>query len=603
MATDPTTSGGRGAGALDEARSAAKRGDFAGAATAARAVLERERRNVEAYRILAFALRRQGRHDDVVGLLSPSVDALPPDPQLRGELAMALHALGRVREAVPQYERAVGLSPGSAAGHFHLGRAHLDLFDPRRAIAAMTRALQLAPGTPEFEAGLGHALASAGRSDEALAHLDRALAGRPDWAEVHGARARVLFALGRYEEAVTASERALSLRPGIPQALAARVESLEILERYDEAEAAARSAIEAGVLTAEVAGPVARVAQRTGRVQEGIALLEGALARPGLSAAQRSVALLQLGALREAAGRFDDAFRAYEEGKSLMQTGFDPRSLVASTDEVLDAFAPGVMPTLPRATVRTGLPVFVLGMPRSGTTLVEQILSCHPDVHAAGELSTLSDFAAHLHEQEGWRERYPLDLARLTPALLDRLVEAYFGPHRAALAGKRRMTDKMPHNFAHLGLIALLFPDARVIHCTRDPMDTCFSCFATHLNVGQRFTTRLEDIGVFYRQYRRLMDHWRSVLDLPVLEVPYERVTADVDGWARRIVEFTGLPWDERCARPHESARVVLTASRTQVRQPVYRTAVARWRRFERHLAPLREALAPFLDDGAGARA
>ena len=238
----------------------------------------------------------------------------------------------------------------------------------------------------------------------------------------------------------------------------------------------------------------------------------------------------------------------------------------------------------------TDLPVFIIGMPRSGTSLVEQILSCHPQVHAAGELRNLM----HLGNDLGLGFQKPgpevcdssLDRARLTAASV-----SYLQSLRALAGDATRVTDKMPYNFERLGLIALLFPKARVIHCHRHPLDSCLSCYFLNFYRGNFQTCDLRHMGLYYRQYQRLMEHWRDVLDLAMLEVSYEAHVEDPEKTCREILAFLDLDWDPACLQFHKSERYVRTASRDQVNKPIYRTSVGRWKNYETHIGPLKEAL------------
>ena len=228
-------------------------------------------------------------------------------------------------------------------------------------------------------------------------------------------------------------------------------------------------------------------------------------------------------------------------------------------------------------------------MARSGTSLVEQIVASHPLARGAGELTKIADLITAFERTAG---PYPDSAAALDAKTSHRLATAYES-HLCRVAGGNaaRLTDKMPANFMHLGFIALLFPRARIVHCLRDPLDACLSIYFQRFRHGNDYAYDLADIGFFYRQYQRLMDHWRRVLPLAIHEVRYEDLVADPDGQVRALIEFLGLPWDEHCLVHHRSRRAVQTASAWQVRQPIYASAIGRWRHYEKHLGPLKQAL------------
>jgi hypothetical protein len=231
------------------------------------------------------------------------------------------------------------------------------------------------------------------------------------------------------------------------------------------------------------------------------------------------------------------------------------------------------------------MPIFVLGMPRSGTTLVEQILASHPQVHGAGELRALQRLVDGLGD-------YPAAATRLAPAELARLGESYLAQIRPLAGGRAHLVDKMPANFLHAGLIHLMLPGARIVHCRRDPVDTCLSCYTKLFSGEQMFAYDLRELGLFHRAYQTLMAHWRAVLPPDrFIEVDYEAVVENLEGEARRLVAFLGLPWDEACLGFHKTERPVRTASVNQVRQPIYRTSAGRWKAHAAHLEPLLSAL------------
>ena len=280
------------------------------------------------------------------------------------------------------------------------------------------------------------------------------------------------------------------------------------------------------------------------------------------------------------------AFAHLNSGNRLRRASFsyDVDADVARMDATAAAVGPELMGRHAGAGDPSDLPIFIVGMPRSGTTLIEQILASHPDVHGGGELTQLGALL-------GGAE-YPGLASRLTGERLAQLGRAYSEQIAALAPGRRRVTDKTPANFLHAGLIHLMAPNARIIHCVRDPRDTCLSCYTTLFASGQRFAYDLAELGTYYRGYAALMDHWRARLPPDrFTEVRYEDVVADLEGEARRLVAFCGLEWDDACLDFHTTRRQVRTASANQVRQPLYRRSVGRWERYADHLGPLTAAL------------
>ena len=239
-------------------------------------------------------------------------------------------------------------------------------------------------------------------------------------------------------------------------------------------------------------------------------------------------------------------------------------------------------------------PIFIVGMPRSGTSLVEQILASHPEVFGAGELPYIDHIALALGKHAEGTAAYPACLPNIPDSAFKGFAESYLKEALGAAGEAAVVTDKAPLNFRHLGLILLLFPKARIVHCRRDPLDTCLSCFFQNFAAGQDYSFDLRELGRFYRDYREMMSAWSEVLPAPVFDLVYEDLVADLEGVGRSLLSFCGLDWHPDCARFFETRRPVLTASRVQVRQPVYSSSVGKWRRYAAHLGPLVEALGPY---------
>jgi hypothetical protein len=237
------------------------------------------------------------------------------------------------------------------------------------------------------------------------------------------------------------------------------------------------------------------------------------------------------------------------------------------------------------------LPIFIVGMMRSGTTLAEQILASHPAVHGAGELHDMERLVTSMPGMLATTDEYPECAARIDAPTMAALAEDCLRTLRRLGGDALRVVDKMPFNYLRVGLIAALFPRARIIHCRRDPLDTCLSCYFQDFSGIHAFTLDLADLGCYYREYERLMAHWQAVLPARVFNLAYEDLTADLEGMSRRLLDFCGLPWDDRCLRFNESRRIVRTSSALQVRQPVYRSSVGKWKRYEAQLGPLIAAL------------
>ncbi len=297
--------------------------------------------------------------------------------------------------------------------------------------------------------------------------------------------------------------------------------------------------------------------------------------------------------LHDEGGDYDEAFHCFRAGNDLRKAGhrYQPEEESLFVDRLMASFNKELFGEKERIGNRSERPVFIVGMPRSGTTLVEQILASHPQVHGHGELEEMAELVRGLSERLGSRQPYPECVKTLDEITAGSLAEAHLAQLERHGCGVVRSIDKMPHNFLHLGLIALLFPRARLIHCLRDPLDTCLSCYFQDFGSRHRFSCDLEQLGRCYRNYQRLMAHWHATLPRPILDVPYEGLVHDQELWCRKLIDFLGLPWDERCLTYYKTERPVLTSSAWQVRQPIYTSSVGRWRHYAKHLGPLFSSL------------
>jgi tetratricopeptide (TPR) repeat protein len=416
-------------------------------------------------------------------------------------------------------------------------------------------ALALQPGLAAAHNNLANSLHALGRHDEAIAQYEAALAARPDNAAAASNLGTALRELGRLPEARRAFERAVALAPR----QAGFHLNLAEMKRF--------SAGDAQLAQMEDLAREAEALPREEQVE-----LQFALAKA-----------------RADLGDHAAAFGHLRRGNALKraETAYDERATLSLLARIGDVFTPELMRRKAGLGEASDVPVFIIGMPRSGTSLVEQILASHPALFGAGELT---DFTALASESV---EEFPEDVAAMEGEALRGLGARYLAGLVARAPRALRITDKLPANFLLAGLIHLALPQARIIHVRRDPVDTCWSCFATLFTQGQPFAYDLGELGRYYRAYDALMAQWRAVLPpAALLEVGYEDVIADLAGEARRIVAFCGLDWDEACLAFHRTERPVRTASAAQVRQPLYGSSIGRWRGYAAELGPLLDALA-----------
>jgi tetratricopeptide (TPR) repeat protein len=578
----------------------------------------------EALSNLGIALFEQDRFEEALALYERAVELKPDFVQAHSNRGNALQRLLRFAEAEPCYRRAIELEPTFPDAYNNLGTALRELKRPQEAESIYRKALVLRPNDPETLDNLALAVKDLERMDEAADLLRRALAIDARSDKIHLHYGTVLLDLGRVDEATAAAERALALNPRSHDAINligrvafdrgdldaaldhyrhALVLKPDLADAYnnignalkergalDEARQAFLTAVE---LDPRSTGVYLNLADSMKFTPDDphLAAMEALAAQTGgLSRTDR----LQLDfALGKAYGDIKQHRRSFEHllrgaaGKRAM-IQYDEKSELALFDSIERTFSAELVAAKSGGGDPSHLPIFVLGMPRSGTTLVEQILASHRKVHGAGELNTFNDVVLTVAGLNG----NPLAFPRFVPALdttaLHAIGARYVSLLRELSSSSEFVVDKMPSNYYFAGLIHLTLPSAKIIHTVRDPVDTCVSCFSKLFTTRQEHTYDLAELGRYYARYHRLMAHWRKVLpEGRMLDVRYEDVVADLEGAARRIIAHCGLPWDDRCLSFYETARPVRTASASQVRQPIYSSAVGRWRVYEEFLDPL----------------
>ena len=431
-----------------------------------------------------------------------------------------------------------------------------------------------------------------GRKHSAYAAFQAAVSLKPDLARAHEWLGQWHLREGMGEAAVSHSLKAVALAPHDASALTSHAFVLEAAGDLDAAWALVRNLVREGYTPPRALALYGRLAPQRRIVREALDLVERLVCGTVRPADRRSLHFTAA-ELCDRLGHYPRSFAHAREANRLARPGWDAARFAEEVEQLVAYFTPDRFRSLPRSENPSTLPVLVVGMPRSGTSLVEQIVASHPLAHGAGELDFLHGIRLGVVSMlEAREDRYPRCLDDLTVPQASGLAEVYLEPLKAtAPPDTLRITDKMPLNFMHLGLAALLLPGARVIHCRRNPMDTCLSCYMTHFTVGHEFSSDLADLGAFHKAYSRLMSHWVRTLPLPVHEVDYEALVRNPRKQIAAILRFLELPWDRGCLHFHEKRRFVTTASVVQVRRPMYRTSVGRWENYRHFLGPLERAL------------
>jgi tetratricopeptide (TPR) repeat protein len=491
---------------------------------------------------------------------------------------------GHFQEALGRYRRLLELKPGAKSLQTklaevleQLGISYYDQGRPDLASPLLNESISLSPKRETAHLHLGLVFKSLNQLDQAIIQYQQALAIAPSYVDALCNLGLAYRGLGQHSEAERYYLQALDIQPDSSEARACLADIQEWRGDFSSAYDLLKPRL--GSLTANTAIIFATVCLRRQTPEEALPIVLQCLNQQNLTVQERTHLFFKLGDLNDMLGNFDAAFESYKQANDVLRQPFAPDYWIQETSQVIATFDETMLEKFPRATIYSRLPIFIVGMPRSGTSLVEQILGSHPAVFAAGELPDLSSLAA----------RVPI---ALTQSWIDETAQAYLDRLQTLAPQVRHITDKQPTNYLYLWLVALAFPGARIIHCTRDPFDTCLSCYFQNFNTRQLYAGDLHHLGVVYRQYERLMSHWQSVLDLQILSVCYEDLVADLETNSRQILNFLELEWHPDCLEFYRNKRIVNTASYDQVRRPIYSRSVGRAQRdYGQHLGSLARAL------------
>lgn len=538
--------------------------------------------------------RARKQVDEAMDWYRKAIAANPNYVESLSNLGAVLLEDERAGEAVAPLEQALRINPNHAEALCNLGmvRNALDQYDAAHAL--FRKALQVRPDYPEAYIGLARFHHEQEHLADAERCARRAVELAPQKAEMYSQLGNIYTEMARSDEAREMFEKALVIDPECNEALLGLGHLCMESGDMEKAEALFRQAL---VLKEDNLPARFHLAQ-VRKVKAGdanLAALEAAerAARDPAHPlpAKKSITLhFALGKCYDDSKQYDKAFPHFLEGCRLKRASYDydANEVTRHFDSIMRTFNRDTIERLRGAGDPSSVPIFVLGMPRSGTTLTEQIIASHPDVYGAGELPDL--LAVVQRPVNG--VAFPESVVALDPAQLKSWGADYVGGLRRRAPEAKHITDKMPANFFAVGLIHLMLPNAKIVHVNRNPVDTCLSCFTRLFNRKQNQTYDLAELGRYYVDYVRLMNHWRAVLPAGAfLDVQYEEIVADQEAQARRMLDYCGLEWNDACLDFHKHKRAIRTASVTQVRQPIYKTSVERWRHYENHLGPLLDAL------------
>lgn len=535
-----------------------QKADSASAVKLARRAVQQQNSDAVFHHTLAEALRADGQLDAAIVSYRRAWKLMPERKETGADLAQAQADAGHVDEAIATWQTLLPDAPDPGLVHTRIAKLYNQHCYVQAALETIERWRGAAADDARTWYELGRAYVTIRRPAEAIGCYRAAVERAPNYAEACAGLGSALQLHGQHEEGCRWLEKALDLKPDLGWVYSALVST----RSYE--------------WTAERRAVLERLADDSSVPER-----------------ERMRMQFALGALHDRDGAYEQAFRSFEKGNRMhtRRKRFDPGDFERGVDRVLRLFDRAFFEQRADYGVKSEKPLFIVGMPRSGTSLVEQIVASHPQACGAGELEHIGSMVRELRAITGSRVGFPKSVGKLDKAQSVALAQRYLGALESHDDSALRVTDKLPLNLLRLGFIALLFPHARVVYCRRDAMDNCLSCFFQLFHEGLVFTYDQEHLGHVYRLHERVMAHWADTLPLDMLTVDYEKLVADQEAESRRLIEFAGLPWNDRCLLFHETKRDVQTASTWQVRQPMYQSSVERWRSYEPWLQPLRKSL------------
>jgi tetratricopeptide (TPR) repeat protein len=547
-------------------------------------------RGEQAHNNLGMVLSKLGRLDEAESSLRKAMDINPKNPSALSNYGLLLRKQDKSDEAIKILEQAIAVEPRFVDAYSNLGTICFENGELSKAEGYLRKAMNIDAQNANIMSGLAGVLINRNEDAAALELLQNAVKLRPENVDINLNLAKALVKLEDDESAIEVYKRIEKYSPDNIYALTGMGGMLSKQGKFSDAEECFQKVVE--IDSDNIAGRVGMLSIATPDTgDDGVRYLEEVY--PGLedAEAKTSVAFC-LGKVFEKGGDYSKAFSYFAEGNSLKRSGYDytldeDKEFFSSIKEV---FTGGFFQEQSGCGAEENIPIFILGMPRSGTTLTEQILSSHSQVYGAGELPDLRKQFTQLSKEREYK-KFPEFAKRLTVDDLTKMGKDYIDGLRERASSAERVTDKMPHNFLHVGMIRLMLPNAKIIHCKRDPIDNCLSIFKQNFGGVHKYAYEQTELGRYHLLYQDLMEHWNRVLPGFMFELQYEEMVADQEGMTRKLLEFCELPWDDNCLHFHKSERTVKTASYTQVRKKMYSDSVQLWKRYEQELQLLISAI------------
>ncbi len=503
-------------------------------------------------------------------------------------LGQVLEMQGKLEDASKTFLKALSINPKLIEANVALGRVCASMQMFLQALEPLATALKLDSNQPQVSYLYGEALIGCGRTVQAFDVFKKLLEKRPSHVELLCKMGGLHIEFSELDQAKVYFEKALNVEPTHIGAKLAYIGVLRLQKDYARALPAIDALFASEPKNIKVAVIYSYLCHLNNSCEKVISRLESFLNVSGLSKVDETNICFELGRLCDARADYDKAFAFFQRGNALKTGQYDAEETTAMISAWIDGYSREAMQRKQLKTKRKhGRPIFIVGAPRSGTTLIEQILSSHPEVYGAGELTDMVNIVRDYRGDGYPHNNIRYEIEGFLPADLESMAKKYRARLDLVSNGERYVVDKLPGNFIRLGLIAMLFPDAKIINCIRNPIDTCLSCYFHDFSGVHSYLYDMDDLVSFYKNYQCLMKHWHETLPVSILDVHYEDVVADQESESRRLFEFLGLEWNENCLEFYNSDRTVVTSSHDQVQKPIYKSSISRWKNYEKHIEPL----------------
>ncbi|MCW8831317.1 MAG: sulfotransferase, partial [Gammaproteobacteria bacterium] len=528
-------------------------------------------------------------------IFKQALDVQPDNADLLLEIAGIYLQQNKMNEAESSLAKILSKDPRNAEAFYGLGevahsRQKIDIAENY-----YKQALAIQPKNAETHNRLGQIKYTKGFRDLAVKYYETAISIQPDNSEFWRNLAQSQLALGQLDKAHESIDQAIKISPNDIDAITTKA---GIYEKSGNAEASYKTikpVLDKKILDTGIATTYASICHKLGQCNEAIEYLDAIQNKLDTSSHLLQSFNYTVGKLFDKLGNYDRAFKHFEAANNATPSNFSAIEHSALIERIMHVFNWQFMSTTPRpSSFNKEGAVFIIGMPRSGTSLVEQILDSHPDISGAGELSDISIISNEIVNVIDPETGFPECYKKITSDILEQHAKKYLDKLSSISSESRYVTDKMPQNFIFLGLIALMFPKAKIIHCVRNSIDTCLSIYFQHFNESHNYATRLEDIASYYKEYRRLMAHWKMVLPLTIHDINYEELVNSPKSHIHSLLNYLDLDWSDNCLNFHKSSRHVPTASYDQVTRSLYTSSQGRWKNYKNHIAPLLELLSSF---------